>query len=153
VFGLATVVLCAALLGTQLTPQRNIRTGGSRMFNYGGPAFLLQHRARPGDGVMYFNTFYRKLELGYPYELRNVSDFTLNRTPEQVGTFNGTNRPFGQVKPLMLAHKRIWVIGRLPSRQLTSRSIRLESQVLLSDFRLVLKHPYKGIIVTLWARR
>jgi mannosyltransferase len=152
VLGVVAAVACVAVLGAQLTPQQRVRTPGSRMFNYGGPSFLIARQSRPGDGILFINTFYRKARLGYPQDYRKVADLALAVPPERTGSFNGRNKSFAQIHPLMLTYRRIWVLGRIPSLKLSSRPIRQESRVLLAHFHEVLRHPFKGIIVTLWVR-
>jgi hypothetical protein len=109
--------------------------------------------AHQGDGVLFFSAFFRKARLGYPADFRNVSDFAMAVSPEQAGNFQGTDKPFGQVRPLMLTHQRIWVVGRSPFAVLTAPGIRDEDALLRSDFTLVAKHHFRHIWVTLWVRR
>ena len=53
----------------------------------------------------------------------------------------------------MLAHQRIWVVGRSPFTRLTAPGIREEDALLQRDFMLVARHHFRHIWVTLWVRR
>ena len=75
------------------------------------------------------------------------------KSPQQTGSFRGTDKPFPAVQPLMLDHQRIWVIGHVPSPRLPAGPLRAESAVLQQNFRLAAERRFKGIIVTLWQRR
>jgi mannosyltransferase len=147
----ASVCLCVLLL--QLGPYHFIRAPGSREFNYGGPARYVRANAQPGDGVLFFNSFYRKARLGYPRDFQEVSDFAMAVPPMEAGTFNGLNKPFAVIRPLMLAHRRIWVVGRSPYAVLRSPPIRAEGELLKSRFTLIAERHFKGIVITLWLRR
>jgi len=146
-------VVCLSALLLQLGPQQLIRTPDSRLFDYGGPARYVGAHARYGDGVLFINTFFRKARLGYPQDFRKTSDFAMAVSPPQAGNFNGRNKPFVLIRPLMLEHRRIWVVGRMPSAQLASLPIRAESLVLEHHFALVTERQFRGIVVTLWLRR
>jgi mannosyltransferase len=145
------VVVCALVL--QLGAQQRARTPGSRMFDFGNPAFYIGKHAQAGDGVLFFNTFYRKIRLGYPQDFRDVTDFAMAISPQQSGTYNGFNKPLPVVRSLMLTYLRIWVVGRYPSVHVSAPAIRGESELLMSRFTLVAKRHFKGIEVTLWLRR
>jgi mannosyltransferase len=145
------VVVCALVL--QLGAQQRARTPGSRMFDFGNPAFYIGKHARAGDGVLFFNTFYRKIRLGYPQDFRDVTDFAMAISPQQSGTYNGFNKPLPVVRSLMLTYPRIWVVGQYPSVHVSAPAIRGESELLMSRFTLVAKRHFKGIEVTLWSRR
>jgi mannosyltransferase len=147
------VVVCLCALLLQLGPQHYIRTPGSRAYNYGGPSNYVGARARPGDGVLFFGTFFRKARLGYPSDFRDVSDFAMAKSPQQAGNFRGTDKPFAATRPLMLEYRRIWVIGKPPSPKLASAALAAESVVLEKDFSLVAERHFRGIDVTLWLRR
>ncbi len=147
----AVVCLCALLL--QLGPQHRIRTPQSRGFDYGGPSAYVGHRARAGDGVLFFNAFFRKAELGYPRDFRNTADFALAVPPVRAGTFQGRDKPLAVTRPLMLGYRRIWVIGRVPSPQLRSVAFSAESRELESRFSLIAERHFRGMTVTLWLRR
>ena len=147
--GLA-VCLCALLL--QLRVQHDYRTPQTRAFNFGGPAFYVGSHAHRGDGVLYMSSFYRKAELGYPQQFRKTSDFAL-AVPALEAPYRGTNKPLPAVLSLMLARRRIWVIGYLPSPTLPAGPMRTESQVLLQDFIRVTARSYRGMWLTLWVRR
>ena len=147
--GLA-VCLCTLLL--QLQVQRDFRTPKTRAFNFGGPAFYVGAHAHRGDGVLYMNSFYRKAELGYPEQFLKTSDFALAVPPLDV-PYRGADKPLSAIIPLMLARRRIWVIGCLPSPALPAGPVRAESQVLLQDFIRVTARSYRGMWLTLWVRR
>jgi mannosyltransferase len=145
------VCMCALLL--QLGLQHRVRTPQSRMFDFGGPARYVGANARTGDGVLFFNAFYRKDRLGYPGDFRKVSDFAMAVSPLRAGTFNGRDKPFATTRLLMLDRRRIWVVGRAPSALLASRPIRKESELLMQHFSLTAERYFKGLVVTLWLRR
>jgi mannosyltransferase len=147
------VIVCALALLLQIGPQQRVRTPDSRAYDFGGPSRFVAAHARTGDGVLFFGTFYRKARLGYPEDFTKTSDFAMAVSPQQAGTFRGRDKPFGLVEPLILAHKRIWVIGAEPSAQLPPGEYRGESLELSNNFALVLKHRFRGMTVTLWQRR
>ena len=103
--------------------------------------------------MLFFSAFFRKARLGYPADFSKVSDFAMAVSPRQAGNFQGTDKPFAQVRPLMLAQQRIWVLGRSPFAQLGSPAIRDESGVLRTGFTLVARQHFRHIWVTLWVRR
>jgi mannosyltransferase len=146
------VVVVALTLLLQLGPQQRVRTPDSRAYNFGGPSRLVGASARPGDGVLFFGPFFRKARLGYPQDFTKTSDFAMAESPRQAGNFQGTDKPFRLVEPLMLARQRIWVIGRQPSPDLATSAFRAESILLRTNFSLILKRQFRGMIVTLWAR-
>jgi mannosyltransferase len=145
------VCLCALLL--QLGPQHRIRTPQSRGFDYGGPSAYVGDSARAGDGVLFFNAFFRKAELGYPRDFRKTTDFALAVPPVRAGTFQGRDKPLAVTRPLLLGYRRIWVIGRVPSPQLRSVAFSAESRELESRFSLIAERHFRGMTVTLWLRR
>jgi mannosyltransferase len=147
------VAICLCALVLQLAPQQRIRTPQSRLFDFGGPARYVAANARGGDGILFLTSFYRKARLGYPREFEKTSDFALAAAPVQTGTFRGRDKPFEVIRPLMLARRRIWVVGRLPSALLGVGPAREESMVLLDRFRLLRERRFRGIVVTLWLRR
>jgi mannosyltransferase len=147
------VAVCVCALVLQLGPQHRIRTPASRLFNFGGPSAYVGANARQGDGVMFFGNLFRKAELGYPQDYTKTTDFGMAKSPEQAGSFRGTDKPFPAVHPLMLDYQRIWVIGHAPSPQLPAGLLRAESAVLQQNFRQVAEQRFKGIVVTLWQRR
>ncbi len=147
------VAVCVAVLVLQLGPQHRIRTPASRLYNFGGPSQYVGANARQGDGVMFFGNLFRKAELGYPQDFTKTTDFGMARSPEQAGSFRGTDKQFPAVRPLMLGYQRIWVIGHVPSVRLPDGPLRAESAVLQQNFRQVAERPFKGIVVTLWQRR
>jgi mannosyltransferase len=147
------VIICASTLVFQLGPQRNDRTPQVRLFDLGGPAAYVGAHARPGDGVLFFDSFYRKVRLGYPGDFRGVSDFAMAKSPVQVGNFDGTDQPFPVIRTRMLAHQRIWVVGRRPSAKVISSSIRQQSRLLHQRFTLIARKHFSGVWVTLWRQR
>ena len=146
-------VVCVLALVLQLGPQQRVRTPQSRLYDFGGPSRYVAAHAHQGDGVLFFSAFFRKARLGYPADFGKVSDFAMAVSPAQAGNFQGTDKPFGQVRPLMLAHQRIWVVGRSPFAQLTAPGIRDEDTLLRSDFTLAARHHFRHVWVTLWVRR
>jgi hypothetical protein len=74
-------------------------------------------------------------------------------SPAQAGTFNGFNKPWPEVRSLMLTYQRIWVVGRAPSAHVAAPAIRGEGELLLSQYQLIAKRHFKGMVVTLWLRR
>ena len=152
VWGVGAVV-CVLALVLQLGPQQRVRTPQSRLYDFGGPSRYVAAHAHQGDGVLFFSAFFRKARLGYPADFRQVSDFAMAVSPAQAGNFQGTDKPFAQVRPLMLAHQRIWVVGRSPFTRLTAPGIREEDALLQRDFMLVARHHFRHIWVTLWVRR
>ncbi len=145
-------VLCVLALVVQLGPQERIRTPQSRAYDFGGPSRYVAAHAHQGDGVLYFGTLFRKAELGYPADFREVTDFAEAVTPMQAGNFRGTDKSLAQTIPLMLGYQRIWVIGERPSLQLPT-VLGQETRTLMTSFRLVASRHFRGISVTLWERR
>jgi mannosyltransferase len=146
-------VVCAAVLVLQLGPQHRARTPESRLFDYGDPAFYIGAHAQPGDGVMFFNWFFRKARLGYPEDFRNTTDFAMAISPQQSGTLNGFDKPLDVVRRLMLGYQRIWVVGRAPSDHVASVAVGAEGELLMRRFKLITERHYKSITVTLWQQR
>ncbi len=149
----AGAVVCVLALVLQLGPQQRVRTPQSRLYDFGGPSRYLAAHAHQGDGVLFFTAFFRKARLGYPADFSRVTDFAMAVSPRQAGNFQGTDKPFAQVRPLMLAQRRIWVVGRSPLTQLASPAIKDESSLLQTHFTLVAKQYFRHIWVTLWVRR
>jgi mannosyltransferase len=147
----AVICVCALLL--QLAPQHNVRTAGSRLYNFGGPAFYLAQNAHQGDGVLFFGDFYRKAELGYPAQFRNTRDIAEAESPAVANPYKGIDKPFSEIRPIMLADQRIWVLGRRPSASLTAGPMQQESVVLLHYFTRTVVRGYRGMWLTLWVRR
>jgi mannosyltransferase len=147
------VAVCVCALLLQLAPLQRVRTPGSRLFNFGGPAFYIEGHSRPGDGVMFFNAFFRKARLGYPSQYRKTSDFAMAVSPAVANPFRGIDKPFAAVRPLMLSHQRIWVVGVRPSVKLPAGPVREESMVLKQDFTQIAVKSYRNVWVTLWLRR
>ena len=149
----AGVVVCVLALVLQLGPQQRVRTPQSRLYDFGGPSRYVAAHAHQGDGVLFFSAFFRKARLGYPADFRKVDDFAMAVSPMRAGDFQGTDKPFAQVRPLMLAQQRIWVVGRSPFIPLASPAIKDESRLLQANFTLVAKRHFRHIWVTLWVRR
>ena len=147
------VIVCVLALVLQLGAQQKVRTAQVREFDFGDPAFYIGAHAQKGDGVLFFNTFYRKIRLGYPQDFTKITDFSMAVSPQRAGTYNGINKPFPVVRSLMLTYRRIWVVGRAPSLRVTSAAVRGEGELLMRDFTRIFYHHYKGIVVTLWLRR
>jgi mannosyltransferase len=145
------LVVCALVF--QLGAQRFDRTPASRMFDFGGSSRFVGEHARAGDGVLYFGAFYRKASLGYPDDFRKVSDFGLAISPRASGTFQGINRPFSALRPLMLRYQRIWVVGQAPQEQRPPGLMKSESQELRQNFTQAARARFHGITVTLWVKR
>jgi mannosyltransferase len=146
-------IVCLCVLIFQLGPQHRARTPQTRQFDYGDPAFYVGANARPGDGVLFFNSFFRKARLGYPQDFKDTTDFAMSVSPLTSGTLNGFDKPFSVVGPLMLTYQRIWVVGRAPSADVSSAAIRAEGELLMRRFTLVAERHFKGVVVTLWQRR
>lgn len=147
------VLLCVAVLLLQLGPQHSVRTPQSRLYDFSRPPRYISARARPGDGVLFFDTFFRKERLIYPRDFRNTDDFGMAVPPVQDGTFRGIDKPFATTLPLMLEHRRIWVVGLRPSPRLSTALLRLQSLALTRHFTLASERHFRGIDVTLWVRR
>jgi mannosyltransferase len=148
----AGAVVCVLALVLQLGPQQRVRTPQSRLYDFGGPSRYIAAHAHQGDGVLFFSAFFRKARLGYPADFSQVNDFAMAVSPRQAGNFQGTDKPFAQVRPLLLAQQRIWVVGRSPFTQLASPAIKDESSLLQAHFTLVAKQHFRHIWVTLWVR-
>jgi mannosyltransferase len=147
------VVVCVLVLLAQIGPQQRVRTPESRAYDFGSASRFVGAHAHPGDGVLFFGTFYRKARLGYPRDFTKVSDFAMAVSPQQAGTFRGRDKPFRLIEPLILQHDRIWVIGKEPSDRLPPGEYQAESMELRTNFVLVLTHRFRGMVVTLWQRR
>jgi mannosyltransferase len=145
------VVVCVLALVLQLGPQHRVRTPESRLFDFGGPSRFVAAHAQPGDGMLFFTAFYRKAELGYPADFRQVTDFAVAVTPTAAGNFQGTDRRAAAVTPLMLDYRRIWVLGQAPSVRLGG-AFGAESRVLAMRFTPIARRHYRGIVLTLWQR-
>jgi len=146
------IVVCVAVFLAQLAPQQSIRMPRSRLFDFNAPARYLGANARPGDGVLFFDTFFRKDRLLYPRDFANTDDFGQAHSPVQVGTFRGADKAFAKVRPLILDHRRIWVVGMTPSGRLATWLLRQQSLELMRYFVLVGTRHFRGIDVTLWRR-
>jgi mannosyltransferase len=146
-------IVCVLALVLQFGAQQRTRTPQVREFDFGDPAFYIGAHAQQGDGVLFFNTFYRKIRLGYPADFARITDFSMAVSPERAGTYNGINKPYPEVLSLMPSYHRIWVVGRAPSARVTSPAIRAEGALLTSEYTRIFYHHYRGIVVTLWVRR
>jgi mannosyltransferase len=147
------VVACLCALVLNLGTQQKIRLPQRSQFDFGTSSAYVGAHAQPGDGVLFINSFYRKARLGYPADFRDVTDFAMAKTPQQVGTYNGTDKALPAVESLMLHYRRIWVVGNVPSAGLSSLQMRDESLLLIHDFRLVAKKQARNVAVTLWVRQ
>jgi mannosyltransferase len=147
------IVACACVLGFQFSAQQHARTPESRLFDFGGPSRYIGVHARPGDGVLFFGQFFRKARLGYPADFRNTTDFAMAVSPRQAGNFQGMDKPFPEVQPLLLNFRRIWIVGLPPGPERGPGLLGQESAVLQSRFSLVTRQHYRGITITLWQRR
>jgi len=147
------LVLCAGLLVSQLGPQHQIRTPGSRHYDFGGPSRYIGANARKGDGILFFGTLYRKAELGYPADFGDTTDFAMAVSPLRAGDFRGSDKPFSLTGPLMLRYRRIWVYGLRPSLNIPPGPLHDESLELFRYYTLAGVHHYHDITVTLWVRR
>jgi mannosyltransferase len=144
------VVACTLLL--QLGNQRATRSPDSREFDFGAPAFYVAGHSHPGDGVLFFNSFFRKAELGYPAQFRNTRDFAQAVSPAVAAPYQGINKPVAVIDRLMLSYHRIFVIGYVPSGRL-SDPWREESRQLHRYFKDVASRHFRGMWVTVWVRR
>jgi mannosyltransferase len=147
------IVVCMCVLLLQFQAQQFKRVPASRGFNFGGPSFYLGKHARAGDGILYMSPYYRKAELGYPYEFGKTADFALAVPPATAASYNGIDKPFPAIGRLMFSYRRIWVIGYRPSPLLGPGPMREESLELFHDFHQVLARPYTGMWLTLWVQR
>jgi mannosyltransferase len=147
------VVLCVLALVLQLGPDQRVRTPQSRAYDFGGPSRYIGAHARAGDGVLYFDTFFRKAELGYPQDFTKVTDFAVAIPPRQAGNFRGTDKSFAATLPLMLRYQRIWVVGAQPSASLQASLLRQQSQALAQHFTEASVQYFRGMTVTLWQRK
>jgi len=147
------VIVCVLALVLQFGAQQRTRTPQVREFDFGDPAFYIGAHAQQGDGVLFFNAFYRKIRLGYPRDFAKIADFSMAVTPERAGTYNGINKPYPVVLSLMPSYPRIWVVGRAPSVHVASPGIRAEGELLTGSYTRIFYHHYRGIVVTLWVRR
>jgi mannosyltransferase len=147
------IVACVCVLAVQFGAQQRARTPESRLFDFGGPSRYIGAHARPGDGVLFFGKFFRKARLGYPGDFRDTRDLAMAVSPTQAGNFQGMEKPFPQVRPLLLATRRIWVVGLPPGPERGPGLLGDESAVLQSQFSLVTQQHFRGITLTLWQRR
>lgn len=137
----------------QLPTQQLIRTPDARLRDFGAPAKYIGHHAQPGDGVLYFSSFFRLVELGYPDDFRNLTDVGVAQTPEQAGTFRGVDTSFEVAAARMLTHNRLWVIGRQPLGTQPTTLNDEERDLLVDDYHLVRLLQFHGLTVSLFERR
>jgi mannosyltransferase len=147
------VVVCLCFGALQFGAQQHARTPGSRRYDFGGPSRYVGASARKGDGILFFGSFYRKAELGYPQDFRHTADFAMAEPPLRAGNFRGTDKRFAVTGPLMLGYRRIWVFGTRPAANKPDPQTRAESIELMRDFTLIRQQRFHGILVTLWLRR
>ena len=128
-------IACLGVLVFQLGPQHRARTPLTRQFDFGDPAFYVGAHARPGDGVLFFNSFFRKARLGYPEQFRDTTDFAMAVSPQTVGHAQRLRQAVraGAARSCS-TYQRIWVVGRAPSAHVSSASIRAEGELLMSRF-------------------
>ena len=146
-------IACLGVLIFQLGPQHRARTPLTREYDFGDPAFYISAHARPGDGVLFFSSFFRKARLGYPDQFRDTTDFAMAVSPQKSGTLNGFDKPLPVVRSLMLTYRRIWVVGTPPSAHASSPVLRGEGELLMSRFTRIAERHFRGIVVTFWVRR
>jgi mannosyltransferase len=146
------IAACVLALALQLGPDQRVRTPQSRAYDFGGPSRYVGAHAQAGDGVLYFDTFFRKAELGYPQDFTKVTDFAVAVPPRRAGNFRGTDLSFPATLQLMLGYQRIWVIGVQPSGNLRASLLRQQSQALAQHFTRIDIQYFRGMTVTLWQR-
>ena len=102
--------------------------------------------------MLFLGTLFRKAELGYPADFRQVTDFAMAESPTQAGNFRGTDKPGRHRRS---AHARVppHLGDRAGPSAAPPAPLGQESGALLSDFSLAGTHHFKGITVTLWIRR
>lgn len=147
------VVVCACVLLVQLGVQQEQRQPDSR--DGAGPAAAyIALYSRRGDGLVLLGAFFRKIELAYRPQFRNVTDIGLLRSPAQVGDFRGTDRTFRAARPLVLARRRVWALGDYPLRMhVPDGPLGREYRLLIRRFRLVRSVRFTKLQVQLWERR
>ena len=73
-------------------PAKTHAPARSREFNFGRPSFYLAAHSRPGDAILFMNSFYRKAELAAPPS--SAGSATSPRGPAPAAaSFEGTNKP------------------------------------------------------------
>jgi mannosyltransferase len=148
--------LCVAVFAGQLADQQNQRKPISRG-GYGEVAAFVEAHARPGDGLVFVETYFRKIRLAYPHRFRKVTDLPIDETPAQVGDFRGTDLPIGRARPLLLAHARIWTVGlSAPDGQVPEghggHSV-MAYRLVRARYRPVLGADFADLTVRLWVIR
>lgn len=150
VFGVGVALFT---LLAQIPVAEHIRAPDSRINDFGSPAALVAAQARPGDGVLFFDSLFRMVELTYPQDFRNVRDIALGESPPASGTFLGIDVPYPTARARILSYDRIWAIGLPPNlRHLGPVSLD-ELGLLRRHFSRVATHVFTGVDVTLWLRR
>jgi mannosyltransferase len=144
------VVACTLLL--QLGNQRATRSPDSREYNFGAAAFYVAEHAHRGNGVLFFDSFFRKAELGYPAQFRDTRDFAQAVSPAIAAPYQGINKPVAVIDRLMLGYHRIFVVGSVPSGRMPA-PWRQESRQLHRYFTDVASRRFRGMWVTVWVRK
>jgi mannosyltransferase len=150
------VAVCAVVLLGQLSTQRALRLP-ARNADYGPLVDYVAASSRPGDGVLFLSSFFRKIELAYPTDFSNVDDFALAKTPAQVGNYRGRLLPFSAIRPRLLAHDRVWTIGpsyRRAGHQGPAAGSPAGEQLALlqSRYRVVTHRRFGPVVLKLWQR-
>ena len=148
--GLAGVLIVAF---SNIWAQNAARQPESRLFDFGAPSAYLAANAKPGDGVLFATAFYRKAELAYPEDFRNLKDFSLAIPPGKLGTFQGRNLGFWAIRANMLKFHRIWVVGRPPSYPPVIPPFPSLARAVERHFVWKSREDFQGITVSLWVRR
>ena len=150
----AVVAICVAVFAAQFGDQQRQREPLSRG-GYGEVAGYVAAYAHRNDGLVFVNDFFRKIRLAYPGRFRKLSDLTQGVSPLGAGNFRGADLPFWQVRPSLLAHRRVWSISlRLPDMQLVEAIHGGACYRLLTQrYRLVHSEQFGRLAVRLWIKR
>ncbi len=149
-----TIVVCGAVFALQYGAEVHQHRSGSRGPDYGDTAFYVADHSRAGDGIIFFNPYYRKIRLAYPYDFRRTADCLLARSPAAVGDFQGTEKPSFAVRSALLGYQRIWTIGPQPIAPKPAAGTLAKALTLLrSDYRVVAEKQPRGMLLRLWVRR
>jgi mannosyltransferase len=148
--GLVAVLLMAAI---HIPTYRYIRTPDSRLRNFAAPSRFLAKHAQPGDGALFFSSFYRLSEMAYPQDFRDITDIAAAKTPKQSATFRGVDDTFSEAAPKILARNRIWVVGHDPFGPQAATVYDEERDLLVEAYRLKRFEHFQGVDVTLWVRK
>ena len=141
-----------AVLLAQLSWQSYDRTPDSQQSSYWHAAQVIGSQARRGDGVLFLDSFYRKVWMGFPRQFRDTTDFAMLQSPAVTGDFRGSNRPGAQLPRLMLGYHRIWSIGEAPWDYLHPGPMFGARTVLFNHFRIVEQAEFESVFVTLWVQ-